>query len=99
MEDITYRPRTDATRATLNSIITIVANSLGDIPHEVMCSTADAVLEHLKDHNMSDLDKKREVDDILGVILSPEQWNELVELDEKIADYDAQDDDENNSIH
>lgn len=48
---------------------------------------------------MSDLDKKREFDDILGVILSPEQWNELVELDEKIADYDAQDDEENNSIH
>ncbi|CAG7566085.1 unnamed protein product [Fusarium equiseti] len=98
MEDITYRPRTAATRATFDLIITIVANNLGDVPHEVLCSAADAVLEYLKDDDFKDLDKKREVDDILGVILNPEQWNELVDLGHKITDYDAQDDDEDNPI-
>ena len=97
MEDITYRPRTAATRAIFDSIITIVANNFGDVPHEVVCNTADAVLEYLKDDNMKRLDKKREVDDILGVTLSPKQWNELVALGKKITDYGAQDDDENNS--
>ena len=99
MEDTTYRPRTATTRATFDSIITRVANSLGDVPREIVCSAADAILEYSKEHNTRDLYKKREVDDILGVMLSPEQWNELVELGEKITDYDAQDDDENNSIH
>ncbi|KAJ4005559.1 Pre-mRNA-splicing helicase BRR2 [Fusarium irregulare] len=97
MEDITYRPRTAATRAIFDSIITIVANNLGDVPHEVVCSTADAVLEYLKDDNIKGLDKKREVDDILGVTLRPKQWNGLVALGKKITDYGAQDDDENNS--
>ncbi|RBR27001.1 uncharacterized protein FIESC28_00269 [Fusarium coffeatum] len=97
MEGITYQPRTAATRATFDSIITIVANGLGDVPHEVMCITADAVLDYLKDDNMKGLDKKQEVDDILGVILSPKQWNKLMALGKKIIDYDDQDDDENNS--
>ncbi|KAI1073225.1 hypothetical protein LB507_010911 [Fusarium sp. FIESC RH6] len=89
MEDTTYRPRTAATRAIFDSIITIVANNLGDVPHEVVCSTADAVLEYLKDDNMKGLDKKREVDDILGMALRPKQWNGLVALGKKITDYGA----------
>ncbi|RFN49033.1 pre-mrna-splicing factor brr2 [Fusarium flagelliforme] len=98
MEDITYRPQTAATRATFDSIITIVANNLGDVPHEVVCSAADAVLEHLKEDDLEDVDKKQQVDDILGVILNPEEWNELVDIGKKITDYDTQDNDENNSI-
>jgi pre-mRNA-splicing helicase BRR2 len=89
MEDITYRPRTAATRATFDLIITIVANNLGDVPHDVVCSATDAVLEYLKDDDFKDSDKKREVDDILGVILNPEQWNALVDLGNNITDYDA----------
>jgi len=73
MEDITYRPRTAATRATFDLIITIVSNNLGDLPREVVCSAADAVLEYLKDADFKDLGKKRQVDDIIGVILNPEQ--------------------------
>ncbi|CAG1963457.1 unnamed protein product [Fusarium graminearum] len=94
VEGITYRPRTAATRATFDLIITIVANNLGDVPHEVVRSAADAVLEYLKDDDLKDLDKKRETDDILGVSLSPKQFNELVNLGKKITDYDAQDDDD-----
>ncbi|KAJ4272229.1 Pre-mRNA-splicing helicase BRR2 [Fusarium torreyae] len=94
VEGITYRPRTAATRATFNLIITIVATSLGDVPHEVVHSAADAVLEYLKDDDLKDLDKKREIDDILGVTLNPKEFNELVNLGKKITDYDAQDDDE-----
>ncbi|RSM16472.1 hypothetical protein CEP52_000302 [Fusarium oligoseptatum] len=94
VEGITYRPRTPATRATFDLIITIVANNLGDVPHEVVRSAADAVLEYLKDDDLKDLDKKKEIDDILGVTLNPKQFNELVNLGKKITDYDAQDDDE-----
>jgi pre-mRNA-splicing helicase BRR2 len=94
VEGITYRPRTAATRATFDLIVTIVANNLGDVPHEVVRSAADAVLEYLKDDDLKDLDKKKEIDDILGASLNPKQFNELVNLGKKITDYDAQDEDE-----
>ncbi|ORY60157.1 Sec63 Brl domain-containing protein [Pseudomassariella vexata] len=94
VEGLTYRPRTHATRATYDLILTTVANSLGDVSHEIVLSAADAVLEFLKDEDMKDFDKKKEIDDLLGATLNPKQFNELVNLGKKITDYDAQDDDE-----
>ena len=44
---------------------------------------------------MKDLDKKKEIDEIVGVsAMTPKQFNELVNLGKKITDYDAQDEDE-----
>ncbi|PKS06631.1 hypothetical protein jhhlp_007381 [Lomentospora prolificans] len=94
IEGIQYRPRTAATRATFDLILTLVANSLGDVPYEVVRSAADAVLEYLKDEDMKDFDKKKEIDEILGITLNPKQFNDLVNLGKKITDYDAQDDEE-----
>ncbi|PMD25163.1 Sec63-domain-containing protein [Hyaloscypha hepaticicola] len=94
VEGIVYRPRTSATRATYDLILTTVANNLGDVSHEIVRSAADAVLEYLKDDDMKDLDKKKEIDDLLGTTLNPKQFNELVNLGKKITDYDAQDEDE-----
>ncbi|KAI5307250.1 DEIH-box ATPase [Ascosphaera pollenicola] len=94
IEGLRYRPRTAVTRATYDLILTTVANELGDVPHSVVRSAADAVLEYLKDDNMKDFDKKKEIDDLLGSSLSPKQFNELMNLSKKITDYDAQDEDE-----
>ena len=94
IEGIRYRPRTQPTRDAFNLILTIVAEHLGDVPHEVVRSAADATLEYLKDDDLKDLDKKKEIDDILGVSMSAKQFNELVNLGKKITDYDAQDEDE-----
>src|SRR5947209_1239205 len=46
IEGIKYRPRTPATRATYDLILTTVANNLGDVPHDVVRSATDAVLEY-----------------------------------------------------
>ncbi|KAL2262858.1 hypothetical protein VTK26DRAFT_9245 [Humicola hyalothermophila] len=94
IEGIRYRPRTQPTRDAFNLILTIVADHLGDVPHEVVRSAADAALEYLKDDDLKDFDKKKEIDDILGVSMGPKQFNELVNLGKKITDYDAQDEDE-----
>ena len=94
IEGIRYRPRTQPTRDAFNVILRIVADNLGDVPHEVVRSAADAALEYLKDDDLKDFDKKKEIDDILGVSLGPKQFNELVNLGKKIVDYDAQDDDD-----
>ncbi|KAK3330391.1 Sec63 Brl domain-containing protein [Apodospora peruviana] len=94
IEGIRYRPRTQVTRDAFNLILTIVAEKLGDAPHDTVRSAADVVLEFLKDDDMKDFDKKKEVDEILGESLSPKQFNELVNLGKKLTDYDAQDEDE-----
>ncbi|EOD51861.1 putative pre-mrna splicing protein [Neofusicoccum parvum UCRNP2] len=94
VEDLRYRPRTPATRATYELITTIVGRHLGDVPNHVVRSAADAVLEYLKDENLKDFDRKKEVDDILGSTMGSKEFNELVNLGKKITDYDAQDDDE-----
>ncbi|CAI7657836.1 unnamed protein product [Penicillium manginii] len=94
VEGLKYRPRTPATRATYDLILTITGSHLGDVPHEVARSAADAVLELLKDEEMKDFDKKKEVDDLLGSAMNPKEFNELMNLGKKITDYDAQDDDE-----
>ena len=94
VEGIVYRPRTSATRATYDLIVTTVANNLGDVPHETVRSAADVVLEFLKDDDMKDFDKKKEIDEVLGISMSPKQFNELVNLGKKITDYEAQDEDE-----
>jgi pre-mRNA-splicing helicase BRR2 len=36
IEGIRYRPRTQPTRDAFNLILTIVAEHLGDVPHEVV---------------------------------------------------------------
>jgi len=94
VEGLRYRPRTQATRATFELILSLVSKHLADDPHEVVRSAADAVLEYLKDDDLKDYDKKKEVDDIIGVSLSPKEFNELVNLGKKITDYDDQDEDE-----
>ncbi|MCJ1338817.1 DEIH-box ATPase [Bachmanniomyces sp. S44760] len=95
VEGLRYRPRTQGTGQTYNLILTTTANNLGDVPHEVVRSAADAILEFLKDENMKDFDKKKEIDDLLGITMGSKEFNELVNLGKKITDYDAQDDDEN----
>ncbi|CAK7266124.1 Pre-mRNA-splicing helicase BRR2 [Sporothrix epigloea] len=94
VEGLRYRPRTSATRATFELILSLVARTLGDVSHEIVRSAADAVLEYLKDDDLKDYDKKKEVDDILGESLSAKEFNELVNLGKKITDYDAQGDDD-----
>ena len=95
VEGLKYRPRTPATRQTYDLILTTTANNLGDVSHEVVRSAADAILEYLKDENLKDFDKKRDIDDLLGVTMGSKEFNELVNLGKKITDYEGQDDDVN----
>ena len=93
VEGLRYKPRTVATREIHGHILTITANSLGDVSHDVVRSAADAVLEYLKDESLKDFDKKKEIDDLLATQMTSKQFNELVNLGKKITDYDAQDED------
>lgn len=93
VEGIKYRPRTPATRQIFDLILTTTATHLGDVPHEVVRSAADAVLEYLKDEDMKDYDKKKQIDDLLGISMPSKDFNGLVNLGKKITDYGMDDED------
>ena len=90
LEGLTYRPRTAETREVYELILASVHQALGDQAHDVVRSAADAVLETLKNENMKDFDKKKEVEEVAGSI-SNEQFAQLLNLSKKITDYGAED--------
>ncbi|PCH40625.1 hypothetical protein WOLCODRAFT_159679 [Wolfiporia cocos MD-104 SS10] len=53
-------------------------------------STADTVLETLKNENMKDFDKKKEVEEVVGPI-SNEMFSQLLDLSKKMTNYGAED--------
>lgn len=94
IEGLRYTPKTPATRSIYDLISTHVGQKMGgDYSLQITASATDSILEFLKDGNLKDFDKKREIDDILGVAMTSKEFNELVNLGKKITDYDAQDDD------
>ncbi|KAI0731785.1 Sec63-domain-containing protein [Fomitopsis betulina] len=90
LEGLTYRPRTAETREVYELILAGVHQALGDQAHDVVRSAADAVLESLKNENMKDFDKKKEVEEVVGPIPN-EQFAQLLNLSKKITDYGAED--------
>ncbi|KAJ3476926.1 hypothetical protein NLI96_g10818 [Meripilus lineatus] len=90
LEGLTYRPKTAETREVYELILSSVHQALGDQAQDVVRSAADTVLETLKNENMKDFDKKKEVEEILGS-MSNENFSQLVNLSKKITDYGAED--------
>jgi pre-mRNA-splicing helicase BRR2 len=90
VEGLTYRPRTAETREVYELILSSVHTSLGDQAQDIVRSAADTVLETLKNEDMKDFDKKREVEEVIGPV-SNEQFSQLINLSKKITDYGAED--------
>ncbi|GLB39382.1 putative sec63-domain-containing protein [Lyophyllum shimeji] len=90
VEGLTYRPRTAETREVYELILSSVHTALGDQAQDIVRSAADTVLETLKNENMKDFDKKREIEEVLGPITG-EHFSQLVNLGKKITDYGAED--------
>ncbi|SPO28171.1 probable ATP dependent RNA helicase [Ustilago trichophora] len=90
LEGLRYHPTTAETRDIYELILTIVHTALGDQAQDVVRSAADTTLEILKDDDLKDLDKKKEIEEILGN-LSTETFGQLTNLSKKITDYDEPD--------
>ena len=93
--DVTYRPRTAETREVFSLLLSLVHAAIGDQPQDMVRSAADAVLETLKNAELKDLDKKKEIDALIGTI-THETFAQLVSLAKRITDY-ADDDGGNDS--
>lgn len=86
IEGLTYRPRTAETREIYQLIISVIHNALGDQANDIVRSAADTALEFLKNEDMKDFDKKKEIESIIGP-LTNEAFSQLVNLSKKITDY------------
>jgi len=91
VEGLTYRPRTAETREVYELILSSVHQALGDQAQDVVRSAADIVLETLKNENMKDFDKKKDLEDVIGPMAN-EMFSQFVNLAKKITDYGAEDD-------
>ncbi|KAF2155922.1 Sec63-domain-containing protein [Myriangium duriaei CBS 260.36] len=95
IEGLRYRPRTAATTEIYNLLNTQVAQKMGgDYGLHITASATDSILEYLKDQDMKDSERQREINDILGSPLSAAEFNQLKNLAKKITDYDAQDEED-----
>ncbi|GAM82649.1 hypothetical protein ANO11243_006310 [Dothideomycetidae sp. 11243] len=95
IEGLRYRPRTAATTEIYNLLTTQVAQMMGgDYGFHFTASATDIILEYLKDPDLKDSERQKEIDDTLGTRLSATEFNQLKNLTKKITDYDAQDDEE-----
>ncbi|EGO30085.1 putative RNA helicase [Serpula lacrymans var. lacrymans S7.9] len=90
VEGLTYRPRTAETREVYQLMLVAVHQSLGDQAQDIIRSATDIVLETLKNENMKDFDKKKEIEGVLGP-MSNDTFSQLVALGRKITDYGAED--------
>ncbi|GAC95807.1 hypothetical protein PHSY_003384 [Pseudozyma hubeiensis SY62] len=87
LEGLRYHPKTAETRDVYELILGIVHTALGDQAQDVVRSAADTTLEILKDDDLRDLEKKKEIEDILGP-LTTETFGQLTNLSKKVTDYD-----------
>ncbi len=88
-----YADIIEATREVYELTLSAVHTALGDQAQDIVRSAVDLVLEILKNEQMKDFDKKKEIEEILGPITS-ERFAQLVNLSKKITDYDPNDETE-----
>ncbi|KAI9034250.1 Sec63 Brl domain-containing protein [Hyaloraphidium curvatum] len=85
-EGLSYRPRTRETRQTYEFVLSFCQGCLGDIPQDVLRGAADEVIQILKDEDLKDFDKKKQIESILSPLTS-ERFATLVQLGKKLTDF------------
>ncbi|KAG5281442.1 hypothetical protein AALO_G00072250 [Alosa alosa] len=86
MVGIVYKPKTKETRETYEILLSFIQAALGDQPRDILCGAADEVLAVLKSDKMRDKERRREVEQLLGVT-DDTRYHVLVNLGKKISDY------------
>ena len=90
MVGIMYKPKTPETRQTYELILSLLQESLGDQPRDVLWGAADEVLATLKHEKLKEKEKRREINALLGK-LADDVYSVLVNLVKKITDFNSDD--------
>ncbi|KAF6257784.1 RNA helicase, activating signal cointegrator 1 [Scenedesmus sp. NREL 46B-D3] len=81
-----YRPRTKETRAAYEALLNTIHSTFGDQPADVLRGAADEVLAVLKNQHMTDPERQKECESLLGSF-SNERFAELVAIGKLINDF------------
>lgn len=81
-----YKPRTRETQQAHEQLLSLAQGQLGSVPREVLASAADEVLAALKDESVTDHERKKNIEELLGS-LSDRKFHDLVEIGKRITDY------------
>ncbi|CAD7931404.1 unnamed protein product [Amoebophrya sp. A25] len=87
-EVMPYKPSTQQTRVVYEELLAVLGSVLGDQSPEVLQGGADEVLAAIKADNCLDAQRKRNVEEVLGVI-TEQFFAELYRLAKQITDYGA----------
>jgi len=95
-EGLRYRPKGPEGRENFANILTLSAEVIGDVAHDILRSAADAALEVMKDESIQkDFDKKKEIESLWGTKMTQNQFTQLVQFSKRITDYENDEDNEN----
>ncbi|KAF1745294.1 hypothetical protein MXB_125 [Myxobolus squamalis] len=85
---VLYKPKTNETRGTYESLLSFIQTAIGEQPRDILIGAADEVLATIKDEQKKDREIHGEIISLLGTI-SDERYAILVSLVKKITDYYA----------
>ncbi|EAZ63248.2 RNA helicase-related protein required for pre-mRNA splicing [Scheffersomyces stipitis CBS 6054] len=87
-ENISYQPTNEETGHIFDLLMAEVRQVLPDSNHEVVLSASDAILEILKEKDSTVGEKKKQIIELIDYQISDVQLNELINLSNRIYDYD-----------
>ena len=82
------RPTNEETGHIFDLLMAEVRQVLPDSNHEVVLSASDAILEILKEKDLTVGEKKKQIIELIDYQISDVQLNELINLSNRIYDYD-----------
>lgn len=87
LEPTSYEPTNEKNAHLFDLLMADIHKSLPDASHDVIVSAADAVLELLKQEDLTNKEKLKEIRELLDYNLSDIEFNDLLMLSKKIDDY------------
>lgn len=84
-----YRPRTKETREAYEALLAVIQGQFGDQPADVLRGAADEVLATLKNDQLRDPERQKELGELLGPVPN-ERFAQLVAIGKLINDFSAE---------
>lgn len=96
IDSINYRPKTRESKAAYEEILSVVQHSLGDQPNDILRGAADEILAILKDENLRDPERLKDISKIL-LNMTTDRFHKLVSLGKRINDFHSSGPDSGNT--
>ncbi|ORY80305.1 Sec63 Brl domain-domain-containing protein [Protomyces lactucae-debilis] len=90
LEGLRYRPVTSENRDLYDTFLALVSNLLGDQSPDIIRSAGDVAIETIKNASLKDLDKKQEIESVIGGAISEGDFVKLCQIAGKITDFERQ---------